>query len=497
MTPTRPVTAVLKIFRPDADGRAIDRQVRAMLAVPPMTLVRLADVATAPDGRPCLVLDRLSGPSLATLLHERGRIGPGEVVTILATVCTALHALHRAGFSHPQVQPAAVRFDGTGRPVLLGLGGLQEIPPGPAGVARKRDDLVRLAGFARAVIDHVDDRAGRDEGAAAVLAEFEAAATRRPFPVDLTGPEAALFTWAPATAVRGISAGAIDAGAIEAGAIGTVDGAGMSVGRVTARPLVQVGTETRLAALARPGGTEVRVTMRPRLERLVSGLRQIIRNRVRAALAIVPGRGRVSAALRRMPRKPALAGLGVAGVVVVAALTLLEPARSPAAPGPGSVQGTHQSAVPERGQPGAEGTDDSDGATGTPTGSASVGGDGAEAEPPETDDPAAAVLDLLRRREHCLAEASVLCLDGVDQAGSVALEADSYAVRQRQAAGDTASSTEVGRAEQLTATVQERSGNAALVVLSRIGDEGGNTQPASALVIRGEAGWRLRELFDY
>ena len=121
----------------------------------------------------------------------------------------------------------------------------------------------------------------------------------------------------------------------------------------------------------------------------------------------------------------------------------------------------------------------------------------------QADDPAAAVLDLLRLRHECLAEASVLCLDGVDQAGSVAMATDSDLVRQAQA-GDTAvdlrptpSSAEAS-ATELSATVQERTGNAALVVL---GDAGGqpapNTQPASALVIKGEAGWRLRELFDY
>ncbi|MET0864189.1 MAG: hypothetical protein ABWZ98_07625, partial [Nakamurella sp.] len=310
-TAARPVTAVLKVFRPHADGRAIDRQVRAMLAVPPLTLVRLADVATAPDGRPCLVLDRLAGPSLAALLHERGRIGAGEVVTILATVCTALHALHTAGFSHPQLQPTAVRFDSTGRPIVLGLGGLQELPSGPAGVARKRDDLVRLAGFARAVMDHLDDRAGHDEGAAAVLAEFEAAATRRPFPADLTGPEAALFTWAPASAVGGIGAGAIDAG----------DGGGISVGRVVARPTAEAGPGARSVASASPGGAQVQEATRPRLRHPVFGWAAMLRDRMRAALAMVPGRGFIGAVLRRIPRKPALAGLGVAGVVVVVALT--------------------------------------------------------------------------------------------------------------------------------------------------------------------------------
>ena len=110
------------------------------------------------------------------------------------------------------------------------------------------------------------------------------------------------------------------------------------------------------------------------------------------------------------------------------------------------------------------------------------------------DDPAAAVLELLRRREECLAETSVLCLDGVDQPGSVLMAADGYRIRQLQTEPSAAPSAGPP-AGPVTADVRERTGNAALVVLS--GGAGVNAQPASALMIKGEAGWRLRELFDY
>jgi hypothetical protein len=111
------------------------------------------------------------------------------------------------------------------------------------------------------------------------------------------------------------------------------------------------------------------------------------------------------------------------------------------------------------------------------------------------DDPAAAVLELLRLRQACLAQASVLCLDAVDQPGSVAMATDSYLIRQLpvQPGGPQPAEPE----SPVTAEVREHTGNSALVVLGDASSAGVNAQPASALVIKGEAGWRLRELFDY
>jgi hypothetical protein len=102
---------------------------------------------------------------------------------------------------------------------------------------------------------------------------------------------------------------------------------------------------------------------------------------------------------------------------------------------------------------------------------------------------------LLHLREVCLATTSVPCLGGVDQAGSVAMATDSDRARDPHSTGAAVALTLTAGA--YTATVQERRGNAALVTLIPVVTEGGDRHPASALMIKGEAGWRLRELFDY
>jgi hypothetical protein len=498
------VTAAVKVYSVDADGRAADRQVRALLAVPPGPLNHLIDVATAPDGRPVLVLERLAGPTLERLLTERGRIAPGEVITIVATVTSALQALHNAGFSHPVVTPGCVRFDATGRPVLLGLGALQDLPPGAAGVARRRDDLVRLAGFARCVVDHLDHRLPASAGADAVLLAFEAAATRRPLPVDLLGVEEVLFAWAAATSVTGAVPGGPDTISVSA------DGASLGGARPGAARAGAAAARREHAADAAVGAHKR--AGRPEGEPAApSALRRLLDRRRRPMAALVPGlverlrsgvarvrvvgrptgapaaggvgRRRRSAQVPRPAgrwRTPLAVGIGVCVLLVSGALAVL--------PGVAEQGGVGRDADASRAAepPGPPGpTRPPDGAPAGRSGASTLQGD----------DPAQAVLELLRARAACLAEASVLCLEAVHQPGSVAMAADSYLVRDLQASGGTIAPLPAGTA--LTATLQERTGNAALVLLSPAGEEGIRTQPASALVIKGEAGWRLRELFDY
>lgn len=99
------------------------------------------------------------------------------------------------------------------------------------------------------------------------------------------------------------------------------------------------------------------------------------------------------------------------------------------------------------------------------------------------DDPAAAVIALLLRREECFRELSVLCLDEVDQLGSAALASDRDALLDLRE-GREAAAPEVAAVRP---RVVERLGDSALV---EVGDE---TAPASLLVMRSEAGWRIRD----
>ena len=101
---------------------------------------------------------------------------------------------------------------------------------------------------------------------------------------------------------------------------------------------------------------------------------------------------------------------------------------------------------------------------------------------------------LLRLRAGCLAAASVVCLDAVEQPGSAVMAADAYRARSAQQGGSPAVTPSF---DGYSASLVERTGNSALVALTPPGGAGAERRPASALLVKGEAGWRLRELFDY
>ena len=69
-----------------------------------------------------LVLDLAAGGSLARLLATRGRLSPGEVVTVGVPLAEALAAVHAQGLLHGDVTPGNVLFTADGRPVLSDLG---------------------------------------------------------------------------------------------------------------------------------------------------------------------------------------------------------------------------------------------------------------------------------------------------------------------------------------------------------------------------------------
>jgi serine/threonine protein kinase len=96
-------------------------------------------IATA-DGRLALVLDEVTGGSLAQLLAARGRITPGETVTTVAPLFRALADLHAAGVVHGELAPGNILFSAQGRPLIGDLGvsrlmGSDAGPPGGVGSA--------------------------------------------------------------------------------------------------------------------------------------------------------------------------------------------------------------------------------------------------------------------------------------------------------------------------------------------------------------------------
>lgn len=112
-----------------------------------------------------------------------------------------------------------------------------------------------------------------------------------------------------------------------------------------------------------------------------------------------------------------------------------------------------------------------------------------DAGPAAGDDPLAAALALLEARQRCIRDLSVLCLDEVGQADSAALATDRALIRSLQEGGESPPSFEPD-ATQLVVT--ERLGDSAIVSLGEVPE----TAPASLLLMKGEAGWRIRDYLE-
>ncbi len=101
------------------------------------------------------------------------------------------------------------------------------------------------------------------------------------------------------------------------------------------------------------------------------------------------------------------------------------------------------------------------------------------------DDPVAALVALLAVREQCIRDRSVLCLDGVGQSGSSALAEDQDLVRALQ---QGAEQTPIPTVTLDRLVLEERLGDSALVAVQDPAD----SEPASILLMKDEAGWRIR-----
>ncbi|TDW28469.1 protein kinase-like protein [Cryobacterium psychrophilum] len=518
----------LKVFRPEADTESIEREIRVLCSAPDNRLVRLIDVASLPDERVCLVQERLEGRTLGRILLDRGTISAGEAVTLLAPVIVAVAGLHESGLGHDAIGPAAILLHPSGRPLLAGLSSLRELPDAPTMRLRAlREDYSRVVSLLRDVFAHLDAAAasnGATREAALLVDRFESLISRTPFRPCLPELERQLFEWAPAAPVL--------LGAPEFGGTQTVP---ITLRRdpeaIGEYPVTQRTGRHRENASARPRATKRRdhvthrgapssdrpgeVTVPPGRGTSLGfpadalALGQTLSGSAWQLLESHPGerlRARVGSAVR-LRRRPVLVAVLVGASAVVLALSLLppggEPSRGqePLSAGLSDSQSDSQS----NGQTAAASSSpslasDTPAAPGSPAPRA-----GPESENPVAltgDDPVLAVSGLLDARAECLAQASIICLDAVDQSGSTALAADSYAVRMRQEGGAAVREPDY---TSLAASLVERTGNVALVALTASGSDptGGdstgalNSKPASVLVVKGEAGWRLREILTY
>ncbi len=89
-------------------------------------IVRVYDFLNEPDGTSILVMERLRGESLSTILARKGKLGVPETLAIVLPVLSALDHTHREGIVHRDVKPSnvflAVEAGGEVVPKLLDFG---------------------------------------------------------------------------------------------------------------------------------------------------------------------------------------------------------------------------------------------------------------------------------------------------------------------------------------------------------------------------------------
>ncbi|MET0806454.1 MAG: protein kinase, partial [Lacisediminihabitans sp.] len=181
--------AAIKVYRETTPDDQIDIELDALTRADSPHLLRLLDVGTAPDGRPCLILPRLGG-SLARTLGARDTVRVGELVTATAPLIEAVRELRRVGIVHGAIGPATVLLDELGAPVIAGFGYARVVGPSADGDARltpaERDadpgltrDLYQLGRMIETLAVRAADRQGlRPPGVDELIAWLTAPAAR-------------------------------------------------------------------------------------------------------------------------------------------------------------------------------------------------------------------------------------------------------------------------------------------------------------------------------
>jgi Protein kinase domain len=115
-----------------ADGLAGDRlrqEGRALARIGQQNVVRVLGVEVH-EGRAGLVMEFVRGQTLEEVVRTRGSFSAAEAVIIGEDVCSALSAVHRAGYLHRDVKAKNVMREQAGRIVLMDFGTGREEQPG-------------------------------------------------------------------------------------------------------------------------------------------------------------------------------------------------------------------------------------------------------------------------------------------------------------------------------------------------------------------------------
>lgn len=102
------------------DGDSLRREVAAQGSIADPHVLPVVDVRM--QGETAYIVTPLAAVSVSGLLASRGRLQPGEVITLLAPLARTLAAAHRRLLVHGDISPGNILLDKTGRPLLADFG---------------------------------------------------------------------------------------------------------------------------------------------------------------------------------------------------------------------------------------------------------------------------------------------------------------------------------------------------------------------------------------
>ena len=463
-------SAAVKLFRSTTPLAEIGREIEALGRARSDHLVRLIDIASAPDGTPALILGLLGARRLSDVVIATRRLSAGEVVTATVPIVGAVVDLHRAGVSHGGVRLSNIIFDHRGAPVLVGFG--------RARLVAERDIRAGRTVFPSTRADDIGFAA--DLADLAVVIRAVCAASDAP-----TGP---LFDHLDQLRQ------APDLLRWSAELEDTLHDLGLGEplrldGPTTVRPEVMPHTGAGAVAVPAEFGERRSALLEIRASQTPAWI---------AALGLPDAVGQllqtpVSATIRRLStaigavRRPFWWAAGAIAIVLITTTVLIpqgapSSARAdPATPSSRSTTGSvgdTSTAPPER-------TDDAPTPVNTPDAPNVVDSASSRAEV-MGDDPAVALDALVRLRSRCFDARSVECLTTADQVGSAAWDVDRSSITRQNTEADFQPLLLAAAA----ITLSDHLGDSAILSATDLG----STLVLTILVIREEEGWRIRDI---
>lgn len=475
-------TVVLRVFRETAADERIDAETLARERLIGACAPELVDIATSPAGRPALVVRAVIGPTLDDLLQRREEpLRAGHVTTLLAPLAALVAAAHETGATLGRLDAKGIRIDPSGRPVVVALGRAAVGAPLPTRfrsheprIVTDRAQLDELAGALAALVDPHErasvERAltsGAGDPERLELALFDCAA---PLPIVDLASATRSRSGAEHDRTRDRSARVTERLPLPVG-LDAAQTAMMTSTAARAAPGEQGGLDELGRRLGLPAGL-----LAPGDDALRHG--RALLARIRAAVRVMAAR-RPSAA---RPRRPVVV-VGALGILCLGVAVAIAATESPPV------------------DPLASAAEEPDGGSLTETplpGDARDSGDAAEeasaddlpdaSSEPSAEQWAPLVATLVDRWLACAAAPDPACAEAAAQLDSAASE---------QLLGPAA-----GRAAALTTLAAWAEGARSSVVVDRHGGAvvvdliDGETTTASLLVMRSEAGWRIRSVLS-